>query len=271
MESLGDILEKLLPVVFLLSTFLLPAFLKKKKEQKKKGPFKPPPSGQAAEGRASAGLEEKIKRQFDRIRGEKKKAARKAPKPAPQPGFAARPPASRPSLAEPLRPLSRTTAETKTRPAALGPAFPDPTERSEGSPADDAYRIETDAYGRQSDTTAFGDTQSAFGDTQSVFGETQSVFGETKKTPSKTRLSGKRGPLAAPAGKKASRAPLAAPLRGIDDRSDDEYALSEDGDDEALEFDVGSMPGRDLRRAIVLREILGRPVALKGFCSDHLW
>ncbi len=252
MEFLGDMLEKLLPLVFLVSTFLLPAFLKKKKEQKKNKSFMPPPPGKADKGGGAASLEEKIKRQFDRIRSDKKRAAQKTPKSAPQAGMTTRPPASRPSLAEPLRPsLSRPPAQAKTRPPVQkrpSPAFPG---NLGSSPVEDAYRIERNIHGEKSDIPAFEDAKSAF---------------------SKTRLSEKRKPLATqliPFG--VGDAPLSAPLKALDDRSGDDYGQSEPDADEALKFDVGNMTRRDLRRAIVLKEIIGRPVALKGFCSEQLW
>jgi len=256
MEFLGDILEKLLPAVFLISTFLLPAFLKKKKKQKQKEKesFLKPTSGQAGEGRSPAGLEEKIKQQFDRIRAEKQRVSKKAPQQAAPLGRTATPPISRPSLAEPLRPSSRPPVQAKTRPAAQKRPSPEPVESLGSSPVGDAYRTKTDAYGDQADTPALGEAQKSF---------------------SGSRLSGERKSLIAPLGREtASRAgedSFSSQFRGLDERSETEYGQAEAGDEEMLNLHADRLTLQDLRKAIVLREILGRPVGLKGFCSEQIW
>lgn len=237
MEELVDLLKNVIPAVIVIASLLLPAFIKKKKEDKKKslGPTTGRTTAAPTRTRdTQTNLEDKVRKYFNKMKTAKKPSA--PPSPA-QP--------SRPSVAEPavlssreFKPASRTTSQS--RPAAEPRTLTTLEKAKPNQASDEAYTVDVDAY--KADTDAYAlDTDAA-----------APAFPATgKKAESLTTIGMEGDPLSRIGKTKPAPKPQPAPAA-----------------DRELGLDAASLSMRDLRRAIILREVLGPPVALKGFVTD---
>lgn len=257
MEELLDLLSDLIPTVIILSGFLLPAFLRKKKKADK-GPVRAPGTGPPAEKKPTGrDMEEKVRRYFqEMVKGKepgaaaKKKTAEPKPPPPPQPAAKPQPRAEVASALEQLEPSQfqkkgeMATAEPFSSledrggakfPAAKGDAYTLDRAAYEITHGD-AYTVDVDAY--DVDVDAYG-------------------AGGTEALPSGARLLERKKREKIPhlesrIGRRRKKAAPSAPLRPV-------------------AFLSGGLTSRELREAIILKEVLDRPVGIRGFADELLW
>jgi len=256
MEDIVELLKNIIPAVIVIASLVLPAFVKKKKEEKKnaqKG-ARGLTSGTAPQKKAAqADLESKVRKYFNEMKSAKKPAAQQKPagqQPTTlqQPGLAQQRPGaqqrpSRPSVAEPAILSSRDKVTPTPKPKKGSPPVSEPRQLSTLAKAkpneasDDAYSVDVDAY--RSDTNAYAtDTDAGSAERLSAMGqrgEALTSFGRGEK-----------------------------PLSTISEKTPAPKRRT----DWDLTLDAESLSVSDLRKAIILREVLGPPVALKGFISD---
>jgi hypothetical protein len=276
MEDLLKELKELIPVVIIISSFLLPAFLKKKKDDKKKKKktmLGPGPATKTAEptlteiddmAREEKNLEDQIRKYFTETKDQKAAQAADARQPAesapPKTAASVEPPAPTADL-EPFAPAApaaprmptispapypRPAGEAGTRPAPARKGKPlenlkplkktEPVSSLEAASAEDAYITDTDAYSQ------FDDAYDIHRDVH----DSAIELGDMSRDLSTLKKEG------IPRKKREEKVPAA--IGGWVDTP----PLTE-------------MSRADLRRAIIIKEVLGRPVSLRAPGSDLLW
>lgn len=282
MEDLFEELKNLIPTVIIISSFLLPAFLKKKKDDKKKkkktmlgtGPAEKTAEQSLTElddkARAEKDLEDQIRKYFTETQDQKAAQATKpaAPKPAaPKPAVSIEPPAPTAEI-EPLAPSAPTISPAPyPRPAEAARIDPTPARRRkpleklkplkkgelvsslETAPLEDAYVTDTDAYKEYEDAYAIE---------RDVHESSIKLGDVTEDLRALSTLKKAKKPL--PGIREKTRIP----------RRKKEEPRAAFGDWEEMPPLTEMNPG-DLRRAIILKEVLGRPVCLKEPGEDFLW
>lgn len=257
MEDIFELLKNAIPVVIVIASLILPAFVKKKKEEKKRAQEATkglstgaPPQTKAAQ----TDLESKVRKYFNEMKTARKPTAKQTPAAqqrvgAPQPAVAPQRPfaqqrPSRPSVAEPAVLSSRDEIKPAPRPGT-GPR-PVTEQRKlstlknaePNKAADDAYTVDDDAY--RSDTDAYS-------------------IGTDEDSAAALAAMGKRGEALTSFGRGE------APLSSISEKPPAPRRPHADWD---VTLDAASLSVKDLQKAIILREVLGPPVALRGFVTD---
>ncbi len=238
MEDLVDLLKNIIPAVIVIASLILPAFVKKKKEDKKarkagKGQTMSLPTQKMD---AQTQLEDKVRKYFNEMKTSKKPAAAQRP---PRP--------SRPSVVEPAVLTSRDEIKAVPKPIkkplpADEPRALSTLEKVKSKAGDDAYTVDVDAYKADVDAYAVaGDAAAAPAfQTSATKGEALTSIGEDQAPLSRI---GKKKPPSKP-------------------------QATEPPPDWDVVLDAASLSVKDLRKAIILREVLGPPVAIRGFLID---
>ena len=251
MDELLDLLSDLIPTVIIIAGFLLPVFLKKKKEEKK-GPVRPARTGPSPEKKAAGkDMEDKVRRYFqEMVKGKEPVAPAKKP-PPPPPSEAARP---QPLADLKPEPIIQPLAQEKGAVAAKEPfssledrggaKFPDAKKDAYSFDRaayeidhGEAYDVDVDAY--QVDVDAYG-------------------AGDSEALPSGAKLLERKK-------KKKAIISLESKLARARPKRAPEPSLR------PAAFLSGEMTTRELRKAIILKEVLDRPVGIKGFADELLW
>ncbi len=267
MDDILEILKDLIPTVIIISTFLLPAFLRKKKKGGKekaqplhKKTTSPPPSGKK--------LEDKVRKYFEEMVKGKKPEAAGPPKPAPPPAMpsAAKPPEPAP-IFEPAAPQVQTPPPFVKKPKDLSTIA---SSFKGAGQAEDAYTIDREAYTVDSD--AYTVDREAYTVDREAY--TISKTGRPVPDDLETISSIRAGSDYFHKGdKKITRIDEDAEWIGKDDLLAAKEKAPAKPD--RLERDnlllSAARDVRELRRAIVLKEIFDRPVGIKGFCDELLW
>ncbi len=246
MEDFFEQLKNIIPVVIVIASLILPAFIKKKKDEKKKAQEanKGTLTGVPSQKRdAQADLESKVRKYFNEMKTAKKPAAQQRPTAQQRPGAQQRP--SRPSVAEPAILSSRDeikavpTPRRDSRPTAEPREFSTLKKAKPNKASDDAYSVDVDAYRSDTDAYAIATDEGAAAALSAMgkSGEALTAFGRGE----------------APLSSVSEKKPAAKPRADWD-----------------VTHDAASLSVKDLRKAIILSEVLGPPVALKGFISASL-
>jgi hypothetical protein len=280
METLLDLLSDLIPAVIIIASFLLPAFLRKKSQDKAKLAR---PGAKPKAKRSGAELEDKIRRFFQDLQGEKKARPEAGTgEPAPYAdetaSYAEEPTRYAEEAAERAPDFERAPfEEAAPRPQPSRSPAPEPATLSAAAPEKAPFSFDRDApafepvtslEGENEDGNAYAVAEDAYAVLEDAYAILEDVHRIEGEEPSDI-VSMSRDSIIAPRSKADEITALKAKLKStLEKQTAAARALIRQRGEAPL---IASLGGREIWKAIVLKEILDRPVGLKGFTTDLMW